>query len=545
MSMTAAEETILLVDDDTSFLKVAARILKTKGYTCQLAETAGEAITRVQKGNCNLAVLDINLPDMAGTELLHKLTDIAPDIIVVMLTGHSSVQNTINALNSGAFAYLEKPVDTDYLLSVITRGLEKQRLVMENRRLLLELEECNRETGILLAVSRRLSQSLDIQQIAEAALEELVVTFGIHACHMHLKRKGCMKPFGTYGMPKELVEQLRFDPEVSLAGSEKIVIDDLDNAAPGLACLSAAYRSYVVIPLAAGNEVIGLIGMAMREKHHFALRELELLDGICREVAIAARNAQLYEEASSARALRELDAMRTELLANVSHELRTPLTAIKGYASALLQTDIDFDHETRGEFLRIIDAEADTLNRIVEDLLIMSRLDRGVLKIKKRERHMAEIMASIKDGLFSLTTKHRLCLAIPSDLPTVEVDDRVSAVFTNLVENAVKYSPEGSCITIESHRNCRNVVVSIKDEGIGIAHEFHEKIFERFYRVTDADVGHKRGTGLGLSICRGIVEAHGGRIWVESEAGKGSVFSFSLPASERKSNEQVACAGSG
>lgn len=530
MSATGARETILLVDDDTSFLKVAARIFEAKGYVCKVAEAANEALELVQMRAFNLAILDINLPDMAGTELLQRLIVIVPDIMVIMLTGHSSAQGAIKSLNNGAFAYLEKPVDFEYLLATVARAAEKRSLLLENRRLLIELEERNRETGILLDISRRLSQSLDIRQTAKGALEKLVESLDVDACHVHLKVKGQMVLFGVHGMPLELVEQLKPELRIGPSGFEKIVVSDLGETTSWPLCLAEKYRSYLAIPLTSGSEAIGIIGIATRSNHHFDSRELELLEGISREMAIAICNAQLYEEASSARSLRELDAMRRELLATVSHEFRTPLAAIKGYASALLQPDVDFDRETRDEFLRTIDGETDRLNRVVEDLLIMSRLDSGMLELKKRERYPAEIVESIKDNLLSLTLKHKLRLDIAADLPSVAVDDRIGAVFTNLVENAVKHSPEGSCITIKAYRNRREVVASVEDEGIGITKEFHEKIFERFYQIPDATSGHKRGTGLGLCICRGIVDAHGGRIWVESEPGKGAKFFFTLPA---------------
>ena len=217
--------------------------------------------------------------------------------------------------------------------------------------------------------------------------------------------------------------------------------------------------------------------------------------------------------------------LATELLANVSHELRTPLSAIKGFASALLQPDVNFDQQTLHEFLQTIDAEADRLNRLIEDLLVMSRLDTGVLEVRKERRSLTEVIESIKDKLCNLTTRHRFQVLVPGNLPPVAVDDRIGEVLTNLVENAVRYSAEGTQITLEAGLNGKGVIISVSDEGIGIPPELREKVFERFYQV----VGHTPGTGLGLSICRGIVEAHQGKIWVESEPGKGARFSFSLP----------------
>jgi signal transduction histidine kinase len=159
----------------------------------------------------------------------------------------------------------------------------------------------------------------------------------------------------------------------------------------------------------------------------------------------------------------------------------------------------------------------------------MSRLDTGTLEVRRERRSLTEVIESIKDNLCNLTSRHRFQILIPGDLPPVAVDDRIGEVLTNLVENAVRYSPEGTQITLEAGLNGEGVVISVSDEGIGIPPELREKVFERFYQVADPVAGHTPGTGLGLSICRGIVEAHQGKIWVESESGKGARFIFSLP----------------
>jgi two-component system sensor histidine kinase KdpD len=276
---------------------------------------------------------------------------------------------------------------------------------------------------------------------------------------------------------------------------------------------------------------IGVLGVTTSFAHYFSANNVELLTGIAREIAIAVRNAQLYDEASSAKALRELDAMRTEFLANVSHELRTPLAVIKGSANSLLQPDVIFDEQTRHDFLASIDRDADTLSRLVDDLLMMSRLDAEGMEIKKKQHHLDEVIDAIKDRLNNLTLKHHLHIHIPAEIPPVSIDDsRIGEVLTNLVENAVKFSDDATTITIEARYNGKEVTVSVKDEGIGIPAALHQKIFERFFQGEGRKAGRRKGTGLGLSICQGIVEAHGGKIWVESEPGKGARFSFTLPA---------------
>lgn len=180
------KESILVVDDDLDFLRIIKRILEIKNYEVDTAPSAGEAISRIKERFYHAAILDISLPDTDGTELLSILLDMHPDIIAIMLTGHSSVQNAIKSLNRGAFAYLEKPLDPNHLLSVISRGLEKQRLVLQNRQLMEELEQRNHHTNTLLSVSQAVSQSLDLQQIIDSALEKVIQSVGVDISFVYL-----------------------------------------------------------------------------------------------------------------------------------------------------------------------------------------------------------------------------------------------------------------------------------------------------------------------------------------------------------------------
>jgi two-component system sensor histidine kinase KdpD len=304
-----------------------------------------------------------------------------------------------------------------------------------------------------------------------------------------------------------------------------------ENAEPSLSFLNDSdCRSFAGIPLSILSESIGVMGIAPKASGQIIESNLELLNGIAREISIAVRNAQLYEAASSAKALKELNNMRTEFLANVSHELRTPLAVIKGSANSLLQGDVIFDDQTRQYFLQSIDKDADTLTRLVDDLLMMSRLEAEVLEVKRKQCRLNEVVESIKDRLDNLAVNHNLEIDIPDDLSKVNIDDiRISQVLTNLVENATKFSADNTTIRITAEHRDNEIIISVEDEGNGIPPELHEKIFERFFQADGRKTGRRKGTGLGLAICRGIVEAHQGKIWVDSQVDKGTRFSFSLP----------------
>jgi two-component system sensor histidine kinase KdpD len=227
---------------------------------------------------------------------------------------------------------------------------------------------------------------------------------------------------------------------------------------------------------------------------------------------------------------KELDKMKSQLLSTVSHELRTPLASIKGFATTLLRDDVDWDEESRREFLSIIDEESDRLTELISNLLDMSRIEAGTLRVEPEPTDLDPIFRETAAEFQLMTRAHQIRVHVPPALPPVMADPRrARQVLRNLVENAVKYSPEGGSITISAGVVNGRVRTSVADQGIGIGPEQLEHIFDRFYQVDSASTRSVGGSGLGLSICKAIVEAHGERIWVESQPDMGSTFHFTLP----------------
>jgi K+-sensing histidine kinase KdpD len=528
---------ILLVDDDLAFLKVAQSILQHKGYAPDVAISAREAITKAKIETYNLAVLDVVLPDMNGLDLLSSLTHIQPDIIAIILTGYSSFDNTVKSLNRGAFAFLEKPLNPDRLLEAIQRGFEKQQLIAQNKCLLKELEQRNRDLNILLSISQSISYSLKPEDIIDPVLDIVTQSLRIEGSYLLIFNSGSTVLKGYHGFKADIIKQIdnidlgRSQINQVFLQSEPIVINQLQTDSDILFSLlrKENYKSFIAIPVITAHENRGLMGIATVAERIFNPLDINLLKAIGKEIGAAIMNAQLFEEASKVKALKELDSMRIELLANVSHELRTPLAAIKGFASSLLQPDITFDDETRKSFIQTIDSEADRLSHLIDDLLLNSRIESGAYKAKKQWYEMAEIINSIKDRLYNISLKHTLRIFIQKELPSVNVEgSRIGEVITNLVENAVKYSHEGDEIKIEVRLQPNEIITSVIDHGLGIPKEYQKKVFDRFNQVSEKN-GQRKSSGLGLCISRGIVESHGGKIWVESEPGKGAKFSFSIP----------------
>ena len=251
-----------------------------------------------------------------------------------------------------------------------------------------------------------------------------------------------------------------------------------------------------------------------------------------------------FERASEAEAAKRSEHLKSALLDAVTHDLRTPLTSIKASVTTLLddahrQNDenppVTLDRDSRFEMLEVIDQESDRLNRFIGDLIELARIEAGELSLRRRWGAVDEIISTALGRAKSLTAKHRLQIISEKELPVVRVDaSAVSEVVYTLVDNAAKYSPPGSTIRIDAQRGPNGMVtMAVEDEGSGIAADMRERVFDKFFRATrDGDVSTRQpsGTGMGLAIAKGIVEAHEGKIWIESgRNGKGSRVVFTLP----------------
>jgi two-component system sensor histidine kinase KdpD len=260
---------------------------------------------------------------------------------------------------------------------------------------------------------------------------------------------------------------------------------------------------------------------------------VEAISGL---VALALERVRFLKELSRTEALRQSDQLKSALLASVSHDLRTPLTSIRAAVDNLLDKSLDWDREALREFHVIISEEVSRLTKLVQNLLEMARIEAGELHPVKEWASVPEMIGAVVDRCAAALDNHRVRLELEDDLPLVKVDARllVSAL-ANLVENAAQYSPAQSSIVVrgELDANANTLTTSIQDEGPGIPADDLPRLFDKFYRGSGRAASHHEGTGMGLAIARGIVEAHGGRIWVESSPGKGSNFFFRVPVELR------------
>ena len=250
--------------------------------------------------------------------------------------------------------------------------------------------------------------------------------------------------------------------------------------------------------------------------------------------ALAIERAQLSDQASRVRFLQESERLQTALLNSISHDLRTPLASITGALSSLEQDAAVLDDTARRDLVTTALEQAERLNRLVGNLLDMTRLEAGTLKIVGVPNDVRDLVGVALQELPGPLQTHPVVLDIPADLPPVPMDLVLMArVLVNVLDNAMKYSPAGSAIEIAARRRPEAsggnlVAIEVRDRGLGIPAEDMDHVFDKFFRVQRPESGH--GTGLGLSISRGFVEAHGGRIWAAARPGGGTVVTIALPA---------------
>jgi two-component system sensor histidine kinase KdpD len=258
-----------------------------------------------------------------------------------------------------------------------------------------------------------------------------------------------------------------------------------------------------------------------------------------------------FERASEAEALRRSERLKSALLDAVTHDIRTPLTSIKASVTTLLDElreragdAATLDAEGRRDMLEVIDEEADRLNRFVEGLVELARIEAGELELRRRWGSVDEIVMTALERAEPLTHGHTVEVTIERDLPVVRVDAKaVAQVVFTLADNAAKYSPAGTRIKVTAGRGDDEMLrLTVEDEGPGVPAELRERVFDKFFRaMRDGDTGtHPSGTGMGLAIARGIVEAHGGRIWIEDAGeGRGMLVALTLPLGDEDDAEQM------
>ena len=283
------------------------------------------------------------------------------------------------------------------------------------------------------------------------------------------------------------------------------------------------------LPVVGSSGVLGVIGIAFH--NHLTLSESQkvFLDAIAAQIALALERERLYEKQQRTKLEIERERLRGDLLRSVSHDLRTPLTSVLGSVGTLIDNYDALDDAVRKEFLADVYGEAEWLSTLVENVLSLTRLESGRVKLQKQPEAVEEIVAEAVSRVSRRAGNHRIAIDIPGELFLVPMDGTlIEQVLVNLLDNAIQHTPEAADIRIVVWREGGVAVFEVRDRGHGIAAEDLPLLFDRF--ITRHTTGTERkGAGLGLSICKSIVEAHGGSIRAQNDPAGGAVFRFTLP----------------
>ncbi len=290
-------------------------------------------------------------------------------------------------------------------------------------------------------------------------------------------------------------------------------------------------HSLILFPLIARGAWYGVLSLHFNQRRAIKVDDLRHIRGLVDQAAIVIDSIRLLAaEAQARHEAEEANALKLKFLAMISHELRTPLTSIKGFATTLLADDVHWHPDSQHDFLQTIDEETDKLGDLIEQLLDLSRLEAGTLRIAAKPQTLEHVIATALAQLQTLTVNHQLILDVPRDLPPVYADaERVSQVLTNIVGNAARYSPAQTVITVTAQQVNSMIQIDVTDQGPGIPLSARTRVFDPFEQVERPATTRTGGAGLGLAICKGLVEAHGGRIWVQDRTEPGTTISFTLP----------------
>jgi GAF domain-containing protein/anti-sigma regulatory factor (Ser/Thr protein kinase) len=434
--------------------------------------------------------------------------------------------------------------DDERLLQTLAGQLA---VLIENARLHEETQQRLAEVSTLYAFAEQLTTSIDLTTLLDSivvTLKEVLHCRGVSISLLNPETQ-LLEIRAAAGLQLKWRQAAKLKVGEGISGkvaatATPIYVPDA-RSLPDFIFFDPVVRSLLVVPLMVKDRVIGTLAIDQAIPDAFTQDDKRTLTIAAAEAAAAIENAQLYTDLEERAAkleqaykeLQEVDRLKDELVQNVSHELRTPLTFIKGYVELLLEEDMGPLNEAQRESLAIVADKTNALTRLVSDIIYLQQVEWESLQFTQQDMREMARLALQSCEVAAVTAGITLRLEAETGQPPIPVDrDRINQVFDNLLGNAIKFSPRGGTISVEVKDEGEMIQLSVLDTGVGIPSDKLDRVFDRFYQVDGSATRRFGGAGLGLAIVRRIVEAHGGRIWVESEEGKGSAFRFTLPKTQ-------------
>ncbi len=550
LAAVAAERLrVLIVEDNLADARLLEETLadsRDPAFDCAIVEDLTSARAAIGSTTFDVILLDLSLPDVSGLETVRRMREAAPRTPFIVLTGNRDERLALNAVQAGAQDYLEKGNEDVRSLTRAIRYAIERRKSEDEAVARAHAEEMARQARLLADATRVLNESLDLERTLAALARIAIPALGDYGWIELIDAKTVRRVVCEHRDPgdrpllKRLMDypprrdNLRHPAIAVMEYGRTIVYDVRPTAAREAVAMNEDHRALIeqlspahalAVPLRSRSGGIGVVTIIRREgRAEFTTSDIAFAEDLASRSALAIENARVHHNAQQAILARE------QMIAVVSHDLRNPLSIVGLTLQRLAGMPDVVGRAGIASIERAQRALART-TRLLDDLLEIARIDAGALVLERADLAVNEFVRDTVDLHRPLADEKQLALSVELDeeLPAIHADrDRLGQVVANLLGNALKFTPAGRAITFGATRGEGRVRFFVRDQGPGIAPDHLPRLFERFYRTPDAK---QPGTGLGLAIARGIVEAHGGRIWAESAVEVGTTMWFELPAS--------------
>jgi signal transduction histidine kinase len=531
---------VLVVDDDDVDRMAVRRSLKASGIDAEITEAgdATAALDCMHSSRYDCALFDFRMPGSDGLELLRRMRADGISTPVIMLTGFGDEQTAVELMKAGASDYLPKNTLTPERLAQSVRAvLRIHQAEVEAGRAEDQLRHYATQLKSLAEAAIEINSTLAADAMLQVATENARRILHARRAQTQLTEE-TLSSGAMRGLSLQQAAAIwhAAEKEEQAVTSWTDVTMEMPAMTPGLAdadavdALVAGYDgdNAIAAPLVGRNgRTLGVIQLWEKKDGRFNDSDQAVLTQLAQMCSVALENARLYKSAQDATRARD------DLVAIVSHDLRNPVHTINMAAAFLLEIAPPVDRRvTSRRQIEAIQRAAQRANRLISDLLDVAKIQVGGLAVELASVEVGSLVQEAYESASPMASSKKLTLdrSIDESLPPVSADrDRVLQVFGNLLGNAIKFTPSGGHVTIRAEHDGAEAKFSVCDTGPGIPPEHVPHVFDRYWQAKSTA---KLGTGLGLSIAKGIVEAHAGRIWVESEPGRGASFIFTLPCAE-------------
>ncbi|GIV96523.1 MAG: hypothetical protein KatS3mg057_1180 [Herpetosiphonaceae bacterium] len=526
---------ILVVDDEPDVCEYCTRVLQSDNYRVVATTCTAEALDLIRQRTFDLLLCDIRMPEMNGFELIRQARAIDPTLAVIIMTGFPSLETLLEVVQQGVTSYVGKPFEPGALRLVVAQVLHQRTLLKENSR----LEALLHVLDLVKSLNRLLPVDALCEEVIRATNREVGGRCGfvlltppdseLRLLHVG-EHEGWLSEAGWELLHRAMAEDRVVQVDGACCGAE-----------PGV--------KNIALPLRAYGEMIGALLLAGLPVDELPFSTIEMTALLATHAAGALRNAQLYEMLQGALdRIKEVDRLKSEFISIASHELRTPLAIVLGYITMMLREPVS--ERQRDHLRRVLDS-AMRINDIVDDMINLRHVETGEAQLNLASCSLHQLLHECATAIEPLAQakQQELVVELVGDKDCVIAVDqeKIALVLGNLLSNAVKFTPFGGRITVRGWCGRlpaewppewsldiplapgRWIYMSVSDTGIGIAREHQARIFERFYQIEDSLTREHGGAGLGLAIVRGLVELHGGNVYVRSQPGQGSTFIITVP----------------